>query len=105
MSRRSTSADARDAPPSDEVQSKSYYNDCAALRSSCGGYFDAQAGVTGPQCLKLTFLARGGETGFKNRLPTYQCGGDSCFRAFGGAFTDPRVDKLYGDRDWGARRR
>ena len=46
----------------------------------------------------------GGRTVFFWWLPTYQCGGDSCFRAFGGAFTDPRVDKFYGDRDWGARR-
>jgi hypothetical protein len=27
------------------------------------------------------------------------------FRGLGGPFTDPRVDGLYGDRDWGARRR
>ena len=27
------------------------------------------------------------------------------FRGLGGPFTDPRVDGLYGDRDWGARMR
>jgi len=54
---------------------------------------------------KLRLGKGAGVRQFFRFFPTYQYGRDSCFRAFGGAFTDPRVDKFYGGRVWGARRR